>query len=194
MPNLFFAEQELENSKRAFHQFKQMKVFEPLNKDFQGFIMHLDLVFIKAERGCQDIKSKFQPFQGKYKKLRREDPLLSYLKNARDAINHDNATIYDFEDTNILADIVKMTHKDGHGNEIIEEIPVFESVIKLKKFKINNQEWLPPTMHLGQPLFCRADPTEVATLAFKFYEDFLKERDCPTKCVNKKYGVQLCSL
>lgn len=61
------------------------------------------------------------------------------------------------------------------GVPVFEKVPMYNSEIKLQKFFINNKEWLPPTSHLGMPLYCKADPTEVAHLAFKFYEDFLKE-------------------
>lgn len=178
MPNLYFAEQELQHSKIAFQQFRIRNVsFDPLNKDFQDFILHLDLIFIKAERGCQDIRNKFEPFQGQYKKLRREDPLLSYLKNARDAINHDMAVICDLDITSErkIVDYIEISHVNDEGEDVIERHPLYKAKIKLQKFTINNKEWLPPTSHLGRQLYCTGDPSEVAHLAFKFYEDFLNE-------------------
>ncbi|WP_394677761.1 hypothetical protein [uncultured Sphingobacterium sp.] len=178
MPNLFYAQEELNHAKEAFKRFKQTNgPHHPLNKDFQDFVIHLDLVFIKAERGCQDIRNKFEPFQGQYKKLRREDPLLSYLKNARDAINHGMEIICDLQITSErkITSYIDISHVDKEGSTITEKVPMYAAEIKLQKFNINGKDWLPPISHLGTPLYCKGDPSEVADLAFQFYEDFLSE-------------------
>ena len=61
MPNLFFAKEELKFAKEALEQFKNTKEFLPNSKHWTDFLIHLELSFIKAERGSQDIKNIFLP-------------------------------------------------------------------------------------------------------------------------------------
>lgn len=176
MPNLFFAEEELRFAKDAINLFSQDKQFSPTSKHWSDFLIHLELCFIKAERGCQDIKNIFQPFQGYYKKLRRDDSLLSYLKNARDAVVHDNLVLVNLEIVSgQIVDYIDLEITDKEGNIRKETHPMFPSSIKLQSFKINGKIWSPPKNHLNKSLLCDKEPLEVAFLGIKFYEDFLKE-------------------
>ena len=176
MPNLFFAEEELNFAKDAINLFAKDKQFTPTSRHWSDFLIHLELCFIKAERGCQDIKNSFQPFQGYYKKLRKEDSLLSYLKNARDAVVHDNIVIVDLEIVSRqVVDYVELEVVDKEGNRRKERHPMFPSRIKLKTFNINGKAWNPPKTHLNRLLLCEKEPLEVAFLGIKFYDDFLKE-------------------
>lgn len=164
MPNIIYAEQELRYAQEAINTYAQTHKFN--DKDWLDFLLHLDLCFIKAERGCQDVKNLFQPFQGSYINLRKKDPLLSYLKNARDAISHDAtinicSEIFDenlFEYTTIG---IGNTEEGWMEHKVVKAYP---TVIKLQPFKINGKTWQPPKEHL-----------EVAMLGIKFYDGFLKE-------------------
>lgn len=176
MPNLFFAKEEIKHAKDAINSFLAEKEFHPSSKHMTDFLIHLELCFIKAERGCQDIKDSFLPFQGKYKKLRREDPLLSYLKNARDAITHDNKIVVDLEIVSRrIVDYVEIEITDKDGNTREEKHPMFPARIKFLPFFINGKTWKPPKIHLGKPLLLDREPAEIAMLGIKFYDDFLNE-------------------
>jgi hypothetical protein len=177
MPNLFFAREEIKFSEEALEQFKNDKTFSPNSKHWSDFLIHLELSFIKAERGAQDIKDKFSPFQGKYKHIRRIDPLLSYLKNARDAVSHGLETIVDLQIvSNNVVDKISLSRLDVDGN-IVEttEHPLFPARIKLKTFKINGKYWSPPSYHRGKMLAYDKEPLEVAHLALNFYKNFLDD-------------------
>lgn len=176
MPNLFFAEEELRFAKDAINLFAQDKQFTPTSKHWSDFLIHLDLIFIKAERGCQDIRNNFQPFQRYYKDIRKDDPLLSYLKNARDAIMHSIPVLVDLEivSRNIV-DYAEFEIVDKDGKRRKEKYPMYPARIKLKPFFINKNTWNPPVTHLDKPLLCDKEPLEVAMLGLKFYDDFLKE-------------------
>ncbi|POY39885.1 hypothetical protein C3L50_08625 [Flavobacterium alvei] len=177
MPNLFFAKEELKFAKEALEQFKNTKEFLPNSKHWTDFLIHLELSFIKAERGSQDIKNIFIPFQGKYKKIRKIDPVLSYLKNARDAVSHGLETIVDLEIVSKkVVDKIQLSRLDENGNVIeITEHPMFPARIKLKTFTINGQIWNPPTYHRGKRLIYDKEPLESANLALHFYENFINE-------------------
>lgn len=178
MPNLFPAKEELRSAQEAVNIFSQNQGWLPNNKYWSDFLIHLELCFIKAERGCQDIKNLFQPFQGYYKKLRREDPLLSYLKNARDAVSHSMCDIVNIEIVSKeVINVMKLSRLDGYNGKVVEErdIPMYPSKMKLKIFENGGKTYNPPTIHLNKPLLCERDPFEVAYLGIKFYDDFLKE-------------------
>ncbi|MEA1848925.1 hypothetical protein U9K52_08385 [Chryseobacterium sp. MHB01] len=70
MPTVILAQQELDFAKEALETFAENRLQE---RGWFDFILHLDLCFIRAERECQDIRNKFEPFQGKFKALRRRD-------------------------------------------------------------------------------------------------------------------------
>lgn len=176
MPNLFFAKEEIKHAKAAINSFLAETEFNPASKHMTDFLIHLELCFVKAERGCQDIKNSFLPFQGKYKKLRKEDPLLSYLKNARDAVTHDNKTVVDLEIVSrIVVDYVEIKMTDKDGNTKKEKHPMFPAKIKFLPFFINGKTWKPPKIHLEKPLLMDREPAEIAMLGIKFYDDFLSE-------------------
>jgi len=177
MPNLFFAREELKFAQEALDQFKNDKTFAPHSKHWSDFLIHLELSFIKAERGAQDIKDKFSPFQGRYKHLRKIDPLLSYLKNARDAVSHGLETIVDLQIvSDNIVDSFSRSRLDDDGN-IVEttEHPMFPARIKLKTFKINGKYWHPPFFHRGERLRYEKEPLEVARLGIIFYQKFLDD-------------------
>jgi len=188
MPNLFQAKEELEHAKYAIKQFSEQTNFNPYNKPWINFVISLELCFIKAERGCQDIRNKFEPFQGRYKNLRKKDPLLSYLKNSRDAVIHDDQIVIDLEITNedIVTDIRSLWELDKKGNKIKEIKAYFHpAAIRLKPLVNLGVTYNPPTIHLGKSLLCDRNPFEVAYLGIKFYDEFLKEIE--RKFINKIY-------
>lgn len=173
MPTIILAQQELDFAKEALATFADNRLQE---RGWFDFILHLDLCFIKAERECQDIRNKFEPFQGTFKALRRKDPLLSYLKNARDAINHSIVSGIDYS---MIENAEPIPIAIGFGLE--GEIHTWKEVLgspielKLQPIEINGQIWQSPTQHLGKALIGDRDPLEVANLAIEFYQNFLDQ-------------------
>jgi hypothetical protein len=67
---------------------KESKNFNDYKKNWRDFLQYLERCWLKAERECQSFKNKFEPWQGTFKNLRKNDPLLKYLKNSRDVDQH----------------------------------------------------------------------------------------------------------
>ncbi|EAU56074.1 hypothetical protein [Mariprofundus ferrooxydans] len=134
--------------------------------------------------------SSFQPWAGKFRKERKDDPLLQYLIQARHQSQHGriplkwqegaiaiapgyfghirNMKIFQdgsFEvETNPLGKAhnqVKLVHEPGKPL-----LPVIEN----KKHK---QRFDPPSSHLGQPIG-NTSPIYVASLGLKYYETVLR--------------------
>lgn len=178
MPNLFFAKEELKFAIEEYEQFKNDKTasFGP-NKHWADFLVHLELSFVKAERGCQDIKNGFLPFQGYFKNLRKKDQLLSYLKNARDACQHGTDMLVSIEIAKrVQVDSIKLSRLDEMGNVVeTTEHPMYPAEMRLKAFCNNGKYWIPPKQFLGKPLKYKDNPYEVGFLGIKFYEDFINQ-------------------
>lgn len=84
---------ELRSAARAIRDMKQANSLEEFEAEWREFLTYLEKVWTKVERSCQTVRNKFEPWQGKYHRLRKKDMLLRYLKQARDADNH---SIQDF--------------------------------------------------------------------------------------------------
>ncbi|MEA1848924.1 hypothetical protein U9K52_08380 [Chryseobacterium sp. MHB01] len=101
---------------------------------------------------------------------------MSYLKNARDAINHSLVSGINYS---IIenAEPIPITIGFGLDGEMHtwKEVLGFPIELKLQPISINGQIWQPPTPHLGKALIGDRDPLEVANLAIEFYQNFLNE-------------------
>ena len=91
--DLSFSEKELKKAKMSLEKMKKIKSKDDKNlliefeSNWIDFLINLEKIWKKSELECKHF-STFQPWQGKYKNERRKDPLLKYLKNARDADQH----------------------------------------------------------------------------------------------------------
>ena len=97
MPNVYHAFDELKYaSKHLTDVIKKVYTVGIGDSEcWNNFLIHLNLCWIKAERGFQDVKNKFGPFQGKYKEIIKSDPLLIYLRQARNAVEHSGVRLID---------------------------------------------------------------------------------------------------
>lgn len=171
---------------RALESMIAAKSFDIYEHEWREFLGHIEKAWIKAERACIPFQNKFQPWQGKYVKLRRKDMLLSYLKAARDVDNH---SVQDLAKMN--PGYTGMSFIDRRGGfieklvigpsgQIVEyrgdplvvtEVPPLPVALRV----INNGQWYePPTSHLDQPI-TDLHPTKLATLGLEFYKAFLAE-------------------
>ena len=163
------------------------------SQSFEGFEEHWKNLLHQVERAWTKALSKYGSDQGwralrdKYDALRRTDPLLAYVKNARDADEH---TIDDI-----------LSHEPGgiginpaEGNSLyIERMEIDRGVISIKSPQRLRVDFIPdktkllpvtkrdgtyavPTSHLGGAV----DPTNVVDVAEKaiaFYEKVLDEAE-----------------
>ena len=139
-------------------------------KDAWGqYLIALRKVWIKAERGCQHVRNRFQPWQGKFKRQQRNDQLLRYLEHARNADEHTLQLILD--------DIPKQTVTVGGdpvyvGNDVV----IIAPRIELRPVKDSGAWYDPRVEHLGKALAGR-DPLKVAELGLDFYAGFVEQAE-----------------
>jgi len=176
--NLSISEKDLQKAKKSLKKMKEIKSKddEKLLMEFESnwidFLNYLEKISKKSELECKHF-SNFQPWQGKYINERRKDPLLRYLKNARDADQHS---------------IQPITSEKGHGIQLIsptegatftegDSITLRAKItiprIETETFKNFNVIYSPPAEHMGEKLLDSNDPIEIAELGIRYYEEYL---------------------
>jgi len=173
---------ELRAAGRAVDSMAAARNFEEFLEAWQSFLDRAEKVWIKAERECQPIRNVFEPWQGTYKRLRREDALLAYLHHARNADHH---TI---QRVTVMAKDVRVKVAPG-GTATIDFDPKTRSIrvegdvlewssgperYALLAFEDRGICYEPPTEHLGVAL-SNVDPLTVARRGLKFYTDFVEK-------------------
>ncbi len=180
------ARSELAAASRAIDGMNGAKNMEVFEAEWRHFLSCLEKAWVKVERACEPHKNAFQPWQGKFHRLRKKDMLLRYLNQARDADNHSiqdmtalhpGGTGVSF--VNPIGGYVKSL-RFGEPGEIIhyEGDPINITVtaphpiaVKVK----NSGEWYnTPTSHLGKPVH-NARPAELAMLGLAFYQDYVDQ-------------------
>ena len=177
---LIHSDRELKKAKKCLNEMKEIKSKENQNLliDFESkwidFLHNLEKVWKKAELECSNIQN-FEPWQGSFKSARRKDPLLKYLKNARDADQHSiqPITIKKDSEINITSPKDGAVFYSGDAIKITSEIK--NPRIETKPFKNRGVIYEPPIEHLGQKLKDPNDPIELAELGTKYYEEFLNK-------------------
>src|SRR5215218_1745734 len=78
----------LRAANRALERMKAARDIEEFEDAWQDYLGSLEKSWVKVERSCQAYRNQFQPWQGKFARRRKKDPLLRYLKHARHADEH----------------------------------------------------------------------------------------------------------
>jgi len=179
------ARKELASARRALELMESSNSFELFDEEWRDFLNCIEKIWNKTERGCQQFKNKFHPWQGKYTSLRRKDMLLRYLKHARDADNHSIQEVAEIKQAHRTMNfansnggyIKSMKIRNGviehyEGDQmIVTDHPATVEAIRVK----NSGKWYnPPTTHLDTPLISQ-HPVVIAKLGLSFYENFLQE-------------------
>lgn len=181
---LHHAKQELRAAEHAIGRMKGAKTLEDLEEAWKGFLDCIEKVWIKAERACERCRNRFQPWQGKFANERRKDPLLRYVKHAR---NSDQHSIQECMDTKTASGSMHVEGPDvyieklvirnrqlveyrGSQPLIVEHLPDRVELVRIK----DSGDWYnPPTSHLGKRLPWPA-PIDVAVLALAYYREFVR--------------------
>ena len=185
---LNFSRLELEKSKKNFEAMKSSKNLDEYEENWRDFVTNLEKVWIKSERECLEFKNKFQPWQGKFKNERRIDPLLKYVKNARDVDTHSIQEIVEKQkgyttvnpiDNNKPLQIKNLLIANGEisFDESSQPLIMEQHTAKIVVIPFTNQGtvYLPPEFHRGQRLQDKTNPIEIAQLAINYYENYLNE-------------------
>ncbi len=177
---------ELAKARTAIDSMKNAKTLDEFEENWKAFLGRIERVWAKGF-GHFGKSPKWNGWQGKFEPLRRSDPLLSYLVNARGADEHTVNEIVgrapggvgiNAAEGNSLY-IEHMTINNGNiyiksPQKIrVDLIPTRTTLLPV----LNRGRTYPvPTVHLGKPV----DPNNVIAIAeagAAFYERFLSEAE-----------------
>lgn len=180
------AKAELAAASRAIEGMNAAPDMEVFEAEWRQYLSCLEKAWVKVERACEPCRNSFQPWQGKFQRLRKKDMLLRYLNQARDADNHSiqEMTAIDPGGTsgsfvNPFGGYIKslrtgvngeIVHYEGDPMNITVTAP-HPVAVRVK----NSGQWSnPPTSHLGLPVH-NARPAELARLGLDFYRDYVDQ-------------------
>lgn len=160
---------------------------------WKNFLQKIENVWVKSERECQGVKNTFQPWQGQYTRLRRNDPLLSYLKNARDADNHSiqeliNNTVKGLTISPAIPGNHPITGLTIINNKVVNykgSVPLLvqsETRIECVSIRNNGVIYPLPTYHRGQLIKDNHNPVNLAKLGLSFYKQYLSDIEDKFNC------------
>lgn len=178
---------EIESAKRNLERMKNASSLEEMNEYWTNLLNNFEKAWVKVERHCQPFRQKFEPWQGRYNRLRKDDELLRYVKQARDADNHS------------IQETTKIIPGSTTGNFVnplrgyIKEITIINGkvvyyegdpmIIKTKPTQpevqmVHNsgRDYPPPSKHLNSEVES-LHPVYIAQLALQFYERYINETE-----------------
>lgn len=165
---------------------KNAQSFADFEEHWKNLLHQVERCWTKASSKYGSL-SNWRAFRDKYESLRRNDPLLAYMKNARDADEHTVDDIVSHEPGGIGIN-------PAEGNSLyIERMEINRGLIsiespqrirvdfipgKTKLLPVNKRDgtYAAPTSHLGDAI----DPDNVADVAERaigFYEKVLDEAE-----------------
>jgi hypothetical protein len=183
--SLKHSKKELKLAKDSLESMKKAENIKDFEKNWKNFLNYLEKVWKKAERECQSFRNKFEPWQSNFKNERKEDPLLQYLKNARDADEH---TIEEFIEKSpqhiLITSLPKeksfIVHDSKVTYEVTSGVQFYPEKIVATSFTNSGKLFYPPCTHLGKQVNEPNNPILLAELGSEFYEDYLSK-------INKKF-------
>lgn len=178
--------------RRAYKSFvaaQRADTFKEFEDAWDDFLIHSDTVFEQIKATCAK-DQKLLTWHGERQAVRRKDPLLKYLWEARNANEHSVQTVSSFRD----AEYAILPPRDGspftlngviggpntnftltsHGAEPPRVWINQPTVIVLPVRARDGQIYNPPTTHLGERL-AEGSPLEIAYKALKFMDKLITE-------------------
>ncbi|CAH5255297.1 TPA: hypothetical protein ACXEPV_002383 [Klebsiella pneumoniae] len=178
------AEKELERAKRCIYRMEQSKTYDEYDESWSDFLSRIENIFTKIKLIAESDR-RWNGFISPYNKLRANDELLSYLKQARNSVHHGISEISKHIQGGIGINpapgensvTINSLHSDGHGNIYIDsQRPVTIKRIpdRIEAVTIVNrqQTFAPPNNHKNIPL-TENNPIIYANHAIDFYTDLL---------------------
>jgi hypothetical protein len=186
MAHLNAARHELQQATTALAELRAAPDLQALDKCWVKFIQDLERCWnkVRAEMGS-NTKWQGWPARGRIEELRRTDPLLSYLRNARGAEEHGIANItaqqrgsWAVRSLTRNVHIERLEVKNGQITEMKTKSPVELLVMpaQLNLLPVVNRgvTYPVPTTHQGKPL-ADVEPVTVAAAGLEFYTTALDQ-------------------
>jgi hypothetical protein len=175
------SKQELRAARLALEGMRVARNLEEFAVSWRSFLDRIEKVWVKAERECQPFRSCFEPWQGTFKALRKNDALLRYLHQARHADQHSIQPTTQELIAQLQLVIPPLGTVELQLDEEKQTLTVngecLVGIIRgpsylLLPIENRGTTFAAPTEHLGVQLL-RNDALLVAEKGLAFYEDFV---------------------
>lgn len=175
---------ELRAAERALEAMKEAGNIPEYVEAWQALLDRLEKVWRKAERECERVRPRFQPWQGRFKKLRRDDELLRYLHHARNADQHTIQLVTAYSQVGLEISIppggtaeIRIDREAGKirvGGQAQDAKELGPRFVLLPVADRGGKVYNPPTRHRGRDIR-DADPLLVAEEGIGFYRWFIAQ-------------------
>jgi hypothetical protein len=181
------SERELVSASKAVDRMKAAENLEEFEDEWRIFLGAIEKCWVKAERACQPHRNKFQPWQGKYKKERKSDPLLKYLYHARHSDQHSVQEMLEPKPASRTIGIGgpgksvyidRLTIENGQITEYVGSEPLivtdYPNRVELVSVLSSKRWYRPPIKHKNIEIGWPA-PITVAQLGLGYYLRFIED-------------------
>lgn len=185
---LHYAKRELSVAERAVGRMKIASTIDEFEDEWRTFLGAIEKAWIKVEVSCRQFRNTFQPWQSQFHSLRKKDPLLRYLKHARNSDQHNVQEALEMKDAqreislhfpgagqsaHVDLLVINGPHISYHGNAplVVNDLP---RRLELVSIKDSGNWYNPPSSHLNKALPW-SDPVLVSELGLQFYKNFINE-------------------
>jgi hypothetical protein len=188
MKPLLKVRDELEKARAALEEMKKSNDLVSYEEAWKLFLMRLERVWNKlCAHLSKSPKYKNCLVMDRAKQLRADDPLLSYLTNARGVDEHTIEDITERQPGGIginpaIGNRLQIDHMTiSNGNILIKSnqpirINFYPEKIKLKSIINRSGTYHPPKTHLGNPIKS-IEPMDVADAGFNYYEGLIEKAE-----------------
>jgi len=186
----------LERAKEGVSSMKRADSLEKMEAAWTDFLVMANRVYVKLEQGAKNGNTS-EPWFERKKHARRSDPLLSYIKNARDTDEHGLMQITERTPGQISGRVTEGTIWSGHVKSTPESAEILlhsddpsasatfqitSPNVKLVDVVNRGVRYGAPTTHLGQPIpdplpNSYPHPVPVAELAIAHLEALIAEAE-----------------
>lgn len=179
------AKKQLRFAQAFLEEMKTSGDLEDAERCWNGFLNHIEQVFEKVRLACSTVCKKYPSFISPINAQRNNDPLLVYLKQARNTLHHGLAEVSgrDAEhfEHKVYGDKIsinrmvikagKIVEYDGnrpmHTDFVPEKIIAVDIVNRMIRYPV-------PTDHLGTPIYTQ-NPLEIGGHGLAYYQRFLEK-------------------
>lgn len=192
---MYPTDKDIKIAQSAIEAMSETTNFHDFEKNWQDFLFRIERAWESAHNHAKSKGGKAQQWLSNNSALRRKDPLLRFLKHARDAETHAvSATIDRAIQISLAGRLGQQFHLDSVSvsleNGVLtidvksqeENIDWIPSLLPgdpyLTKFKTRGQWYSPPTHHLNEKIN-NFHPVVIAMLGLEFYrKEFMEIFDC----------------
>lgn len=154
----------LENARLALERCRAARSFDEFDENWRMWLRDVQRVWNKLEAVASE--PRFQSLRNRHQHLERTDPLLKYIKIARDSDEHSVRDV-----SHEMFDL-ELTPTDIFGHENVFFSKTRYATPVLWPVQNRGAKADPPTSHLGTPIGS-ADAFRVAELAMQYFEDLI---------------------